>query len=185
MTEVAQPSPVTCPVCVTWRMLPHAVRPTTPIHPEEALNVMVVGYWLVLRGAHEEDLCERHKRVIIELDAQKFMFDEEQRALALAQSQAQTALPPPPPVPQTTNIAANILKRIDQVNGRGPAKPPVPAPRVPIMGRSIAPKGKPLTANTFPCPDGCGKELTSGEVHRCPGPPEAQNSVPAAPALKS
>lgn len=151
--------PTVCPVCHTWTMMPYASRHTTPIPPPEALGIMVVGAWLVLRGAKEADLCPQHKEMVIRLDVQKHTREEFERS-EQARIAAEAAIPKYP-TPQHEGIASQLIGRIAQVN----------APQV--VNRVVAPTAQPvLTAdpNSFPCPD-CKKPIRNGEVHACTGEP--------------
>ena len=76
-----------CPLCNAWRKQIWSRRPTTPVPPRAAQELLVIGYWI---RHNEQDarlrFCEQHGTLLeklIETEA------EEKRQLALAKEQEQ------------------------------------------------------------------------------------------------
>jgi hypothetical protein len=167
--QAQAPAAVTCPLCQTWvAQLPYAQRHSTPLMPNEAFGVMVIGFWLAARGARDEHLCPQHNAMLVNLDVQKHM-QEEQIRTEEAQRAAE-ATKPKYPSPEHEGIAQRLIGKIQQVNAPASMVPQGP-PSAPMLTRVQVPAPVPPAPdpNKFPCPD-CKKPISSGEVHTCATP---------------
>lgn len=89
-----------CVICDSWNETPHAKRFTTPIAPHCAEETMVIGYWLGTRQDATTSLCEKHRKSILAIDAEK-------------KRRSSPTTPPPPRMPTDP---PNVLPQVSPQN---------------------------------------------------------------------